>query len=231
MPRDHRPSPPPPLPARRAPLAIAWRAALWRARFVVVALCLGVAAASTLDALRPAPPVTVPVVVASHDVDAGTPLTAADVEVRRLPSDLAPDRSFRRTSDVVGSPTAVPIGAGLPVAPGLLVGDDVHGPPGTVVTAVRFADPAVAGLLRPGMRVDVVAATPEGTVDGTVAVRALVLPLPAAGPDPGGGAGLLGGSTGSAVEQPPVLLAVSSDEATALAGAAASALLSPVVVP
>jgi len=220
--------PPPPLPVRRAPLPVAWRAALWRSRFAVVALCLGVAAASAVDAVRPAPPSTVPVVIASHDLDAGTALTGADVEIRRLPAGLAPARSYRSPSDVVGTPTAVPVAAGLPVVPGVLVTDDVRGPAGTVVTAVRFADGAVAGLLRPGMRVDVVAATPEGAVAGTVAVRALVLPVPAEASAPADGSGLLGGSGGD--EPAPVLLAVSPDEATALAGAAASALLSPVVV-
>ncbi|MGY4643651.1 SAF domain-containing protein [Cellulomonas sp. URHB0016] len=228
MPRD-RPSPPPPLPVRRAPLSVAWRAALWRGRFAAVALCLGVAAAAAVGAVSPTPPATVPVVVAAHDVDAGTPLAAADVEVRRLPTAVAPARSYRRPSDVVGSSTAVPLATGLPVVAGVLVPDDVHGPTGTVVAAVRFADPAVAGLLRPGLRVDVVAATPEGAVDGTVAVRALVLPVPAAAGGGTDGSGLLGGA--GQAEPPPVLLAVSPDEATALAGAAASALLSPVVVP
>lgn len=169
-----------------------------------------------------------PVVVAARDLDAGTTLTASDVEVRNVPTAAAPARPYGRSSSVVGASTAVPVGAGVPVVAGLLVPDDVHGPAGTVVAAVRFADPAVAGLLRPGVHVDVVAATPEGTVDGRVAVRALVLPVPVASGTTGDD-GLLGdpGTT----DRPPVLLAVAPDEATALAGAAASALLSPVVVP
>lgn len=214
--------------ARRAQRSLAWRALLWRGRFVVVALCLGTAAAAVTATLRPPSPPTVPVVVAVHDLDAGSALTSADVAVRHLPTAVAPDRTYARPSEVVGESTAVPVGAGVPVVPGLLVPDDVHGPAGTVVVGVRFADPAVAALLRPGVHVDVVAATPEGTVDGTVATRALVLPVPAQGRTDGGG-GLLAG-TGTA-DQPPVLLAVSPDEATALAGASAAALLSPVVVP
>ncbi|GIG19730.1 hypothetical protein Cch01nite_04540 [Cellulomonas chitinilytica] len=231
MPRDRHPSPPlaPPLPpVGRASRSLAWRAVLWRSRFVVAALCLGVAAAALTEAVRPPAPATVPVVVAAHDLDAGSALTVGDVEVRHLPTAVAPARTYPRASDVVGASTAVPVGAGVPVVPGLLVPDDVHGPAGTVVAAVRFSDPAVAGLLRPGAHVDVVAATPEGAVDGTVAVRALVLPVPDVTGTTNGG-GLLGdpGST----DPPPVLLAVSPAEATALAGAAAAALLSPVVVP
>jgi hypothetical protein len=91
---------------------------------------------------------------------------------------------------------------------------------------VRFADPAVAGLLSPGVRVDVLAATAEGGPGGVVATRALVLPVNR--PDSSGGALGLGRSDDASV---PVLLAVLPSEAPGLAGAAASALLSAVVVP
>jgi hypothetical protein len=127
---------------------------------------------------------------------------------------------------VVGSAAAVPLAAGVPVLTGLLADDEVRGPPGTVVATVRFADPAVAGLLSPGVRVDVLAATPEGGPGGVVATRALVLPV-AHRDTPGGALGIGGSGDGSV----PVLLAVSPAEAPALAGAAASALLSAVVVP
>jgi hypothetical protein len=75
-----------------------------------------------------------------------------------------------------------------------------------------------------------VAASAEGGTGRTVASRALVLPTPRAVTSRASGLSALG-SAGGSDAAPPVLLAVSPDEATALAGASASALLSAVVVP
>ncbi|KQT02612.1 flagellar biosynthesis protein FlgA [Cellulomonas sp. Leaf395] len=200
---------------------------MWRTRFAVGAVFLGLAAACTVQALRPADPPTTPVVVAAHALAAGTALTSTDVELVRWPVAVVPDGAVTDPDAVIDASTAVPLAAGTPVLPGLLADDDVRGPPGTVVATVRFADPAVAGLLSPGMRVDVLAATPEGGPGGMVATRALVLPV-ARRTAPTQSALSLGGSGDDSV---PVLLAVSPDEAPALAGAAASALLSAVVVP
>ncbi|GEL98394.1 SAF domain-containing protein [Cellulomonas terrae] len=218
---------PPPLPHRRRPFTLALRATLWRTRFAVAAVFLGLAAAGTVQALRPADPPTSPVLVAARALAAGTPLTGADVRLVRFPVAAVPDGALTDLDEVADASTAVPLAVGTPVLPGLLVDDDVRGPPGTVVATVRFADPAVADLLSPGMRVDVLAATPEGGPGGVVATRALVLPV-ARRASPEQSALALGGSGDDSV---PVLLAVSPDEAPALAGAAASSLLSAVVVP
>lgn len=218
---------PPPLPHRRRPFRVAARVAVWRARFAVGAVFLGLAAACTVQALRPADPPTSPVLVAAHALAAGTLLTSTDVRLVRFPVAVVPVDALTDPADVIDASTAVPLTAGTPVLPGLLADDDVHGPPGTVVATVRFADPAVAGLLSPGMRVDVLAATPEGGPGGVVATRALVLPVARRTASASSTLGL-GGSGDASV---PVLLAVTPDEAPALAGAAASALLSAVVVP
>jgi Flp pilus assembly protein CpaB len=167
------------------------------------------------------------VLVAARALAAGTALTSADVRQERWPVAVVPDGALTDPDAVVDTSTAVPLGVGSPVLPGLLTDDDVRGPPGTVVATVRFADPAVAGLLSPGMRVDVLSATPEGGPGGVVATRALVLPVARRAAAAGGPLSL--GGTGD--DSVPVLLAVSPDEAPALAGAAASALLSAVVVP
>ena len=189
-------------------------------------MCLGIAAACTVQALRPPSAPTVGVVVAARAIDAGTSLTGDDVRIVRLPPRAVPDGSLDDEAAAIGSSTAVPLTAGVPIVPGLLASDDVRGPSGTVVATVRFADPAVAGLLTPGMHVDVLAATAEGGPGGVVATRALVLPLAR---QTSTSAGLLGAASGD--DSVPVLLAVSPDEAPMLAGAAASALLSAVVVP
>ena len=217
---------PPPLPHRRRPWRILVRSALWRSRFAVAAVLLGIAAACTVQSLRPPDPPSSEVVVAAREIPAGTTLSGTDLRVVRFPRSVAPEGTFADPADVVGTSAAVPLAVGVPVLPGLLADDEVRGPPGTVVATVRFADPAVAGLLSPGVRVDVLAATPEGGPGGVVATRALVLPV-ARQDGPGGALGL-GGSGDASV---PVLLAVSPAEAPALAGAAASALLSAVVVP
>jgi len=214
----------PPLDRRRPAARVAWRAALWRWRAVVAALGVGVAASAALSALRPPAPDERAVVVAARDLPAGATLTAADLRVARLPADVAPRAGVGR-DDLVGRATAVPVPAGLPVVPDLLASGDLAGPPGTVVAAVRFADPAMAGLLTPGTRVDVLAAAAETGAQGVVvARRALVLPV-APGDDEGWSVG-----AGDA-DAPPVLLAVTPDEAAALSGAAVTSLLSAVVVP
>jgi len=202
------------------------RLGLWRARFGVAAVLLGTAAGCTVQALRPPDPPTSPVVVAAREIPAGTTLTSDDVRVVRFPRALLPERAVADPGSVLGAATAVPLAAGGPVLPGLLADEEVRGPAGTVVATVRFADPAVAGLLSPGMRVDVLAATAEGGPGGVVATRALVLPV-ARQDDAAGTLGLAGSGDTSV----PVLLAVAPQEAPALAGAAASALLSAVVVP
>lgn len=224
---DRDTAPPPPLAPVRAPAGVRLRGALWRGRAVVAALCLGVAAAATVQALRPAPPPTVPVVVLAADVPAGTPLTAADVAVAHLPPAAVPAGAPRAPADVVGSSPVVDLVARQVLAPALLGGGAPAGPAGTVVAAVRLDDPAVAALLTPGAHVDLVAARPEGGPGETVAVRALVLPAPPAARDDGGG--LLGSTPPEA--DAPVLVAVTPDEAIRLAEASASARIVAVVVP
>ncbi|MEN0129327.1 MAG: SAF domain-containing protein [Brevundimonas sp.] len=217
---------PPPLPRRRTPPATALRATLWRWRFLVVAICLAVVAQSTVDALRPAPPPHVRVAVVARALPAGTRLRTDDLRMAELPASVAPDQVVRARSTLVGAVTAVPLTAGTPLVPGLLVPDDLAGPPGTVVAAVRLADPAAASLLGAGMRVDVLAATPDGERGAVVASRALVLPAPVQrerNPGPL--------SAPADNESLPVLLAVAPDEVDELAAASASALLSAVVVP
>lgn len=221
------PRSPAPLARGRRPWRLTLRLLLWRSRVVVAALAAALAVGSALHALAPPPVPTAPVVVAARDLPAGMVLASADLRLVRVP-DAGVDWSVPRRPDaLVGTTTAVPVAAGEPVVAGLLVPQRLSGPHGTVVTTVRLADPALAALLAPGTRVDVLAAAVEGGRGRVVARRALVLPRPAAAPAAAGG--LLGG--GADDEVPPVLLAVARDEADELAGASASAVLSALVVP
>jgi Flp pilus assembly protein CpaB len=123
----------------------------------------------------PPPPVTVPVVVTTTPVPAGTPLDATMLRVARLDPASAPAGRATSVDPVVGRAPLVPLPVGLPVVEEVLAGDRfaVEPPPGTVVVAVRLADPAVTGLLRPGDRVDLV--TAAAAEDGSEVVAADVV--------------------------------------------------------
>lgn len=194
------------------------RVLLWRARLPVTALLLGFACAVVVGELRPAPAVASTVPVASHPLTAGHVLVASDVRLASMPSGLVPSGAPTSAEPLVGAVLAVGVPTGLPIVDGLLVRDLVAGPPGTVVAAVRLADPAVAALLATGTRIDVLAATDDGTPGRSLARAALVLAPPVGS----------GHETGD--DSPPVLLAVAPDEAAALAGAGPAALLSAVIV-
>ncbi|MGV8965537.1 MAG: SAF domain-containing protein [Cellulomonas sp.] len=237
-------SSPPSRVVRRTP-AHRWRLLAWRLRFPVAATLLGVAAALGVGQLRPAPAVTVPIVVAARELSPGGALTAADLRVVRLPPALVPRGAHPRPADVVGHRLVVAAPPGLPLVDALLAGDRLAtaGPAGSVVAPIRLTDPAVAALLRPGDRIDVLAAA--GSADGEPVVRrlaehAIVLVNPGPGApttsDGGGGGaggllggGTLGGGTGAASDE-LTLVAVTPAEATALAGASSWAGLSAVVV-
>ncbi|GIG36192.1 SAF domain-containing protein [Cellulomonas pakistanensis] len=219
------------------------RVVAWRARRPLAALCAGLAAVIAVGLLRPADPPTARVPVAARALAVGAVLAVADVSLADVPVALLPTTLLVATptagdldaaeDDFVGRRLAVPVPAGLPLVAELLVDESGTGPPGSVVVPVRFADAGVADVLRPGMRVDVVAAALH---DGDEALRlaeaAVVLAQPGDADDggtSGSGSGLLGGGTTTG-ESSPVLLAVDPDESVALSGAAASRVLSAVIV-
>ncbi|WP_258724100.1 SAF domain-containing protein [Cellulomonas sp. NS3] len=216
-------------PARTAPRPLVRvRLLLWRARFPVAALLLGCACAVVVSAVRPAPPPTAPVLVLDRALAAGEHVAPDDVRTVRLPVDLVPDGSLHVADELPDATLAVPGIPGLPVVPSLFTQASVHGPPGTVVAPVRFADPGVAAMLTPGVVVDVLGGADD--LDGTpgagrvLARGALVLAGPAdadaggsSGTEPLGG-GLLGGGGGDAEHSPLVLLAVTPEESVALTG-------------
>ena len=195
----------------------------------MAAALLGCATALVVGQVRPTPPPTVPVAVAARTLAPGAALADADVRLADLPAGLAPSGSHRHTADVVGRVLVVGTPVGLPIVDGLLAGQVSAVPPGTVLAPVRLTDPAVAALLRPGDRVDLLAAA--SAADGVptarrLAERALVLPGPAPAREPT--SGLLGAT--DATSGVLTLVAVTPAEAAALAGAVGWASLSAVVV-
>lgn len=188
------------------------RIALWRSRhLLLLTAVLGAGWFLARSLIAPAPP-TVPVVVTAQEVEAGTELTRADLRVVHLPPSVAPDRPMS-VAEAVGAVPVVTLPSGVPVLPALLGQDrfDRRPPPGTVTVPVRLADPAVAALLRPGDRIDVVAQGAEAERAVVLARRAVVLDLV---PDEGDAGWLAAGEATGLV----TVVAVTPAEGHLLAG-------------
>ena len=195
-----------------------------RRRWLLAAGLAAAAVATALPALAPAPAAAARVLSAAHDLPAGTTLTAADVAPLTLPVASVPDGALPVAEPVLGRQLAGAVRRGEAltdvrlVGPGLLAG--LGGAGGSLVAVpVRLADPAAVLLLRPGDRVDVLAAgtSPDAPASAAVvAAAAPVLAVPAPTADGEGGL---------------VVLAVPPATAARLAAAAVSSRLSVVVRP
>lgn len=214
-----------------------------RYRRPVAAVLAACAVGTTLLALAPPAPPSRAVLAAARDLPAGAALAAADVTVVRMPPDLAPDGALQPGQKLDGLLVAGPIGRGEVLTDLRFVGSDLltalAEDAGTLVAApVRLADPGVARLLLPGQLVDVLAAhsTTYDQLAGAgqavsawseparvVAARVRVLSV--AQPDADD---MLGGTVGA--EGPLVVLATTAETAAVLAGAAATAQLSVVIL-
>ncbi|RMI03585.1 SAF domain-containing protein [Cellulomonas triticagri] len=159
-----------------------------------------------------------------------TDRASAEAGTTSAPDGDAPAAHLPGAVPLLGRRAAVDVPAGLPLVPGLLVATDADPPAGTVVVPVRFADPGVAAVLRPGVRVDVVAAPlTDGAEPERVAQGATVLARPAATPPEGSGDDTAALAR-SGDEDVPVLLAVTPDESVHLGGSAGSRVLGAVIV-
>lgn len=195
-----------PVPRPFAALAHAVRGPGWRRvallRRVAAAALAGIAL--VLAAMPAAGTDGVPVWVAARDLDAGTTLTASDVRVASYPHALAP--AGGSPGDLVGRVVAGPLRAGEPLTDLRVAGPAliarVAGP-GAAAVPVRLADPAVASVLHPGDRVDVVTLGADGRGAVLAGDAAVLTVLP---PD-------------DAVRGRLVLVALPRTEATRVAGA------------
>lgn len=188
------------------------RVLAWHARPAVGVVGLLIACAVAARIAAPPPPPTVPMVVTAREVVAGAELAASDLRVAAVPRPLVPAGSA--TVDAVTTPdllagligrrAAVDLPRGLAVVETLLEGErfGVQPPAGAVVVPVRL-DAAVVRLLRPGDRVDLVAAQDPGWDDTGLGSSDLASAGlgPAVLDDPDGD----GGSTAATGTQPPVL--------------------------
>lgn len=135
------------------------RAVLARRRPLAALLVAGAVLAG-IQEVRPAPPASVPVQTAAHDLPSGSVLDRADVTEVDYAAGTEPTGLV---DDAVGRVLAAPVRAGEPLTDVRLVGPDLaRAHPGSVLVPVRLPDAEVAGLLRVGDRIDLLAADPRG---------------------------------------------------------------------
>lgn len=185
----------------------------------LAALSAALAVLATVQAVRPPPPETAPVVVAAHDLDTGVTLSPGDVELVERPPDALPEHVYASLDEVNGNALAAPMRAGEAVTdmrlvqPGLLAGY----PSGTALSSVRVTDGAALSAVHVGDEVNVVGVDPRAQHDPVVLARhAPVVALP----EP----------TSEQTQDAVVLLAVSQTTALSLADAASSQSLTVVSI-
>lgn len=100
-------------------------------------------------------PSGVPVLVTAVEIPAGATVRAADVAVREWPAELVPTGALRAPEAAQGRVLVGAAHPGEPLTDLRLVGAGPV-PNGAAAVPVRIADAAVAALLVPGTRVDVV---------------------------------------------------------------------------
>ncbi|EOD67169.1 SAF domain-containing protein [Amycolatopsis vancoresmycina] len=116
-----------------------------------------------------------PTVLAAHDLPSGATLRAADVRLADLPDQARPVGVLSSLDAVDGRLLAGAVRAGEPLTDVRLAAAPTLGDPGTATVPVRLADAAVAELLGPGRRVDVVAAPEPGAPPSVLAGGATVV--------------------------------------------------------
>lgn len=180
-------------------------------------MAIGVWAAVT--AVAPPAPDTVTVAAAARDLAPGTRLDAGDLRTSQIPAAAAPATAVG-VADATGRVLIAPLAPGEMVTTTALGdGNLLRGlPAGMLALPLPLADPAAAGLVAPGDRVDVFAAVP--TADGSeVAVVGRDLPvLRAPRTESGSTDGWVMGA--DADVGTTVVVAVSSDQARAVVAGA-----------
>jgi Flp pilus assembly protein CpaB len=124
---------------------------------------VGLAAAAAVVALRGDPAGhRTPVVVAARDVAPGQVLSPADLRRADLPPDAIPDGAVTDPAKLLGATSTGAVHTGEILTDLRIVGPRLAaaatGVPNARIVPMRLADNAIADILRPGDRVDVVAA-------------------------------------------------------------------------
>lgn len=186
------------------------------------ALVLAVTPASQAPATTTPAPQT-EVLIASRDLGAGHPIGPDDLRPADRMTAQLPDGALAPEADVLGRVVTGSVRRGEVITDRRLLGPGLSASLGSGVVAspVRLVDLEVAALLRPGDRVDILAATQDTSTATVVAAGVVVLAVP------------LAGSDGAQPTEPIGLVVVAVDQETAgrLAAAAASSLLTATLLP
>lgn len=166
---------------RQSGLRQAWRslarAVSWhRRKLAVVAAVLAVL--TGINAAAPRPPDTVTVLRAVELLPGGSPVAEGQVRAAEVAAGSVPDEALTEPAQVIGRLVAAPVPAGQVLTGYDLVGERSVGP-GRLLAPVRLADPGLAAVLRPGDRVDLLAADGQGGPVRTVAEQARIVTIPA----------------------------------------------------
>jgi Flp pilus assembly protein CpaB len=153
-----------------------------------------------------------PVVVSARDIATGSVLGPADVRLVQIPDSLRPAGALSTLEAAQGRLLAGAARSAEPITDARLVNSSAHlpgsGDSGTSIVPVRLSEPAVAGLLHPGERVDVVTASGDGAHQVLASMAVVVTVVPAEN----------GAKYGSAAKDGPlVLLELPSDSAAQVA--------------
>lgn len=170
--------------------------------------------ALAIEAVSPSAPPTVDVLVAAVDLDGGTTLTPDQLATVQMPLDFRPV-GLLSADDAVGRVLAGPLRAGEPITDLRIVGPSLLGGwgPDVVASPVRIADAGAVAFLRPGDRIDLLAAPADGF--GTAEVIAAHVPVLAVADESDA---VLGEGT-------LLMVGATSEQAVALANAAVTARL------
>lgn len=170
------------VPARATRALRGVRSAVLLRRRALAALCVGLAVWTGLRVVAGPTPATTPVLVAAHDLPAGSVVEADDLVSRSFPPALVTPGALG-ADDLLGRTLAAPVSRGEPLtrvrlaAPGLLAGY-----PGLVAVPVRLPDADSVALLRIGDRVDLLATDlgtgPSAATTRPIAHDVVVLALP-----------------------------------------------------
>jgi Flp pilus assembly protein CpaB len=199
-------------------LARLMQAVLWHRRL----LAAGLAAAAVALVIHAADtgPRTVPLVVTARDLPGGSTLQRADLDTIDVLPASVPTGAMASIEAVVGGMLAGPARAGEPVTDVRLIGPSLVQGWGEDLLAVpvRIADPGAMAIVRPGELVDLIAAPVDG--QGAAGPIATQVPLLAVPEQIDGGLHADGAL---------LIVAVTAEQAAALAEAAVSSRLSVAV--
>ena len=142
----------------------------------LLALCF--ALITGLGAALSPPTAPVALVVAARALPPGAALAASDLAVVMVNDEQVPDGAFTDPQQVIGRPLVISLTKNTPITTSVLTSESLTDhDAGEVLVPFRVRDADVAGLLRVGDRLTIVAASPEG-ISTTVAEHLRVARLP-----------------------------------------------------